>query len=1133
MTTETTDFQEDCMRRFKIRLFLLLTALLLSLPALAQQDVITTAIGGGPNGIPALDSNLYTPDAVAADSSGNYYISAYYQNRIFKVNSGGTLTVLAGDGAQGFSGDGVTGGAANAYLYHPYGLAVDGSGNVYFADQYNCVVRKVDTANTITTIAGIGNSCGYGGDGGKGTAAQLYYPGGVALDGLGNLFIADTSNCRIRKLVLSTGTITTSAGNGTCGYLGDTGAATAAEVYNPYAIAADSTGNVFIADTNNYRIREVTKSDGKINTIAGTGAAGFGGDGGKAVSAQIYQVFGLAVDSTGKTVTFGDYQNQRVRQFTVGGNISTVAGTGTAGFTGDGAAATSAELYYPQGVGVSSSKVYVADSSNYRIRLFTVGGNINTIAGNGSYNLPTLLTGMPPQGVVFYYPFGVFGDASGNVFVNDTYNFLVRELVASSDLVNFFAGTGTAGFTGDSGLATKAEINYNDGVVKDSKGNIYIADTNNCVIRMVNTAGNISTFAGVGQRCAYTGDGGPATSAELYYPSGVAVDGSDNVYIADTYNHVIRQVKSGTINTIAGIGQRGGYSGDGGPATAAQLYYPYGVAADGPGNVFIADTYNCRIREVSVATGVISTVAGTGSCAYTGDGPATEEAVNNPQGIRADANDNLFIADTNNQRLRWVSAGGVMTTFAGIANAGYFGDGGVATSAELYYPSGISEDSSGNFLVADQYNFRIRGISAFAALSTAPGSLNFGLTSVGSTSPPESLTISAVGPLTISDISVTGPYSEVDDCPASMPNGTTCTMYVYFTPTGSGNATGTVTMSTNGFFNPASTISLTGLGTAISITGAPVNFGNQLVKTASAVKTVTVTNTGTTAITMGTISLSETTDFAIASNTCPASGSKLNGGANCSIGVTFTPASTGAKKGAVLINDSDPTSPQLAGLSGTGISNVSLSPTSVTFATTAIGVTSAASKITVTNNTAGSITLGTPAVTATVPFLNMSTTTCTNGKIIASKGTCVINVAFKPTVVGFVKGSVSLFDNDPTSPQSATLRGTGTGIKFTPASINFGTVNRGTTVSDTVTVANVGTTTVTFTGAEISGTNSADFGQSGGNPPCGGSLKAGASCNFSVTFDPSKDAVENAAYKLFDNSPGSPQTLPLTGKGQN
>jgi len=1121
------------MRHFTTRLVFLLTALLLSLPALAQQDVITTAIGGGPNDIPALDSNLYTPDAVAADSSGNYYISAYNQNRIFKVNTSGTLTVLAGDGVQGFGGDGVTGGAGSAYLYHPYGLAVDGSGNVYFADQGNCVVRKVDTTNTITTIAGIGNSCGYNGDGGKGTATQLYYPGGVALDTLGNLFIADTYNCRIRKLVLATDTITTYAGNGTCGYLGDGGAATSAELNYPYDVAADTSSNVFIADSSDYRIREVTKSDGKINTIAGTGPAGFFGDGGKATSAEIYTVYGLAVDTTGKTVTFADYNNQRVRQFTVGGNINTIAGNGTAGFAGDGAAATSAELYYPQGVGVSGSNVYVADTSNYRIRLFPVGGSINTVAGNGSYNLPSLVS-MPPQGAVLYYPYGVYDDSSGNVFANDTSNYNARELVKSSGLLNVIAGTGTAGFTGNGGLATKAELNQNDGVAEDSKGNFYIADTYNHAIREVNTAGDISTFAGIGQQPGYSGDGGPATSAELEYPFGVAVDSNNNIYIADTYNHVVREVSStGTINTIAGIGQRPGYSGDGGPATSAQLYYPSGVSVDAAGNVFIADTSNCRIREVFAATGVINTVAGTGSCTFTGDGPATEEAVNNPDGVRVDANDNLFIADTYNHRLRWVSAGGVMTTFAGTGSAGYLGDGGVATSAELYYPSGISEDSSGNFVVADQYNFRIRGITAFAALSTNPGSLSFGLTSVGSTSPPESVTISAVGPLTISDISVSGPYSEVDDCPASMPNGTTCTMYVYFTPTGSGSATGTVTISTNGFFNPASTISLTGSGTAISITGAPVNFGNQLVKTTSAVKTVTVANTGTTAITMGTITLDETTDFAISSNTCPASGSKLNGGTNCSIGVTLTPATTGAKKGAVLINDSDPTSPQLAGLAGTGISNVSLSPTSVTFATTAIGVTSASAKITVTNNTTGNVTLSTPAVTVAAPFVNASGTTCTNGKVLAAKATCIINVSFKPTVAGLAKGTVTLSDNDPTSPQSATLRGTGTGIKFAPNPVNFNSVNRGTTATVTVTLYNVGTTTITFTGAEISGANSADFGQSGGNPPCSGSLKAGANCPFNVTFDPSKDATENATYKLYDNSPGSPQTLPMTGKGQN
>jgi hypothetical protein len=321
------------------------------------------------------------------------------------------------------------------------------------------------------------------------------------------------------------------------------------------------------------------------------------------------------------------------------------------------------------------------------------------------------------------------------------------------------------------------------------------------------------------------------------------------------------------------------------------------------------------------------------------------------------------------------------------------------------------------------------------------------------------------------------------------------------------------------------------------VVGAPLNFGNQLTKTTSAAKTVTVKNNGTTAITMGTISLNETTDFAISSNTCPASGSSLNAGVTCTIGVTFTPASTGAKRGAVLIADSDPTSPQLVGVTGTGISNVSLSPTSVTFATTAIGVSSAATKITLTNNTGVSITLGSPAVTVTGHFANATSTTCTNSLVIAATGTCIINVTFKPTAVGYASGLLSVADSDVTSPQTVALQGTGTGIKFTPATVNFGTVNKGTQVNSTVTITNVGTTPVGFVGAEIAGTNSPDFSDNyGDGPPCNNTtaapLQPGATCTLTVYFLPTKVGTESAVYKVFDNSPGSPQSLTLTGKGQ-
>jgi hypothetical protein len=1132
------------MRRFTISAVALLTVLLVSYPALSQ-DVVTTAIGGGPNGIPATDANLYNPYGVAVDSSGNVYITSFNQNRVFKVNSStGIISVVAGSGAQGYAGDGVTGGAGNASLYHPYAVAVDATGNVYIADQYNCVVRKVDTSNTITTIAGTPGSCGYSGDGGKGTSAQLYYPDGLGLDSSGNLFIGDNNNCVVRRLILSTNVISTYAGNHTCGYSGDTGAATSAELYTVGGVAADSSGNLFIADSGNCVIREVVKATQKISTVAGNHTCGYNGDGGPATSAEMNQVFGITLNGT--TITIADYYNQRIRQFTVGGNINTVAGNGTAcaGTCGAGGSATSAELDYPVGVAsTSAGTIFLSDNNNYVVESFTVGGNIKVVAGNYSPTLETLINGAPATGVVLNYPYEIADDSSGNVYIADSHNYMVRENVKSTGLVNFFAGNGTYGYSGDGGPATSAELTYTYGVAKDSTGNVYIADTSNCLIRKVNTAGIISTFAGfvvggTSPRCGYTGDGGAATGAELNQPYNVAVDSKNNVYIADYSNYVVRKVTAttGIISTIAGIGGIGGYSGDGGPATNALLNTPIALAVDPAGNVFIGDYNNCRVREINAATGIITTVAGNGNCSYTGDGLAIDVGVSYPQGLAVDANDNLFVSDYYN-RVRWVNPNGILTTIGGNGSGGYSGDGGSALSAMFYEPTGVALDSAGDILVSDYNNLRVRSISAFPAVANNPASATFGLTAVGTTSPPQVVTVSALGPVQINNISTGTNFSEADNCPASLANGKTCTMYVYFAPTTSGNINGTVTVNSNGFFNAVNTVSLNGLGTAVKLTGSPLIFGNVLVKTTSAAQTATVTNAGTSAITMGTISLTDTTDYTISANTCPASGSTLAGGASCTISVKFNPTSTGFKRGAVVINDNDPSSPQLVGLSGTGTSNVSLTPNTIQFPTTAVGVASAPTKVTLTNKTGVSITLGNPSISITGPFVVAATSTCTNNLVIAANGTCIINAQFKPTKVGFVSGTISVNDSDVTSPQSIAVSGYGTAVKFTPPSINFGTVTKGTQVSSTVTITNVGTTNVFFTGAEFTGTNSADFADNySDNPPCGNNsgnpLKPGGTCNLTVYFTPSKTGTESATYKVFDNSVGSPQGLPLTGKGQ-
>ena len=1037
----------------------LLTALLLALPALAQQDVINTVIGGGPSGMPAIDADLYYPVAVSVDSSNNYYIAGQ-GNRVFKVSSTGELTLVAGTGFSGYSGDGVTGGATQATLNQPNSAVADGAGNIYISDTVNCVVRKVDTTGTITTIAGEGPSgCGYNGetstDGKPATDHMLYYPEQLALDSAGaNLYFADYYNCRIRKLVLATDAISTVAGTGsspTCGYTsGSPIKAIAAELNYPDGVAVDGSGNLYIADTGNYLVRKVTASTGNITNVAGTAPTSANGgyticsyapptdgcgDGAAATSAALGTTYFLAVNSTGTTVTISDYYNFIIRRFTVGSKINTVVGSGSGGFCGDGGPALSACLYYEQGVAVDSSgDIYIADSDNYRIRAVNTqatavtlagvsipAGDIQTVGGNGSTTLPNVVTDVPALGVVLYQPFGVIEDPSGNIFVSDTYNHNVREDVAGT--VNIIAGTGIPGYGGDGGPATSAQLDYPYGVARDSSGNIYIADQENCLIRMVNTSGTITTFAGLvsggSPSCGYSGDGGPATSAQLYYPTGVFVDSNNHVWIADTYNQKIREVVSGTINTVAGNGTAG-YSGDGGLATAAELYYPNDMRVDAAGNVFIADTYNHRIREVNATTKVINTIAGNGGVGFSGDGPATENSLYYPSSLFVDANDNVFIGDTSNNRVRWVDPAGTITTFAG-STPGFSGDGGVATSAELYNPMGVFEDSSGNVLVADYSNYRVRKINAFNAVGRSVGSIAFGLQAVNTTSNPELATLSAIGSPTISSITTTGPFAEADNC-VSLTNGTTCEVYVFFTPTVAGPANGTLTITDNGFLGTTQTISLRGIGAGVAVTPGTINFGTELLKVVSASKPVTIKNDSTATITGLSVSLINTADFAIASNTC---GATLASKASCTVGVTFAPQSINSRKGTLVVIDSDPSSPQIVGLSGIG-TEVEFSETTVNFGSVVDGTT-ATQNVTLTNvgSTALTITKGALSGTNAADFTAPANPPC-GGSVSSNGGTCTLTFTFKPSKVAAESATWTLTDNGGGGTQKLTLSGTGT-----------------------------------------------------------------------------------------------------------
>jgi RHS repeat-associated protein len=346
---------------------------------------------------------------------------------------------------------------------------------------------------------------------------------------------------------------------------------------------------------------------------------------------------------------------------------------------------------------------------------------IETVAGDGigSYSGD----GGPAVQAKLYLSHGVVVDASGNIYIADTDNNRIRK-VDMSGTITTVAGDGTQGYSGDGGPAVQAKLYYPRGVAVDGSGNIYIADTYNHCVRKVDTGGIITTVAGDGTQ-DYSGDGGPAVQAKLYRPNGVAVDGSGNIYIADSSNHCVRKVDTGgIITTVAGDGIQG-YSGDGGPAVQAKLRHPSGVIVDGSGNIYIADTLNHCIRKVDTS-GIITTVAGNGTEGYSGDGgPAAQAKLRHPSGVAVDASGNIYIADTHNNRIRKVDTSGIITTVAGDGTWwwwGYSGDGGPAVQAKLDVPCGVAVDVSGNIYIADYGNHRIRKVgssSAFAGNMTA------------------------------------------------------------------------------------------------------------------------------------------------------------------------------------------------------------------------------------------------------------------------------------------------------------------------------------------------------------------------------------------------------------------------------
>jgi sugar lactone lactonase YvrE len=762
--------------------------------------IITTVAGDGflggyyrGDGGPATNASFYFPSGVALDAAGNLYIADTSNNRVRKMDTNGIITTVAGNGTNGFSGD--DGSATNASLGLPgglgmnavAGLCMDKQGNLYIADLGNNRIRKMNTNGIITTVVGNGNNT-YSGDGGQAVNASLNEPTSIAIDSIGNLYIADMGNSRIRK-VDTNGIITTIAGGGSIpimwgpnsGY--ESLPATNAQLNLPYGVVADTNGNVFIADTYDLRIEKVD-TNGILTVIAGHGMLeGFSGDGGAATNATFTRPKGVAVDPA-QNLYILDTLNERVREVDSNGIINTVVGNGAGypngAFGGDGGTATNGSLQEPVcAVFTPSGNMYLADSWNNRIRFISFGGvpylNLSNVSltNNGNYCVVVTdasgsvtssiasLTVLVPA-TINVQPTSQFAPVGSNVTLNvgaygtmtlayqwffngitldgQTNSLLVLENVTTNQTGGYRVIVTNLYGSSTSSVASLV-VGYPPVITSQSSNQMILIGNKILISAEVSGSGPftyqwqfngtnlpdnlITTIAGK-SGAGYSGDGGAATNANLYSPRNVTVDTVGNIFIADSSNYRIRKVDAnGIITTVAGK-SGSGFSGDGGAATNAILGTARGLAIDSANNLFIADTSNNRIRKVGT-DGIITTVVGNGSSGYSGDGgAATNSGLYYPYDVTVDTSGNLFIVDTRDNRIRQVTTNSLISTIAGVgpvypSSGSYSGDGGTATNAHLNYPLGAAADTAGNVFVADTSNNRIRKVDTNGIITIVAG----------------------------------------------------------------------------------------------------------------------------------------------------------------------------------------------------------------------------------------------------------------------------------------------------------------------------------------------------------------------------------------------------------------------------
>jgi sugar lactone lactonase YvrE len=587
---------------------------------------------------------------VAVDSGGNVYVADSDNHSVRKITPGGVVTTLAGNGHPG-SNDG-TGTAAS--FEFPLGVAMDNTGNLYVVDG---LIRKISASGAVTTLAN--------------ADWEFLNPSAVAVDGSGNLFVLD------RGLPAAIWKITP---NGVATIVSE-----ASQFGLSAGMAVDTSGNVFVADTGN-SIRKITP-DGIVTTLAGGQLGSADGDGS---AAQFNNPSGLAVDKAGN-VYVADTDNGTIRKITPSGAVTTLAGDHTVAFVGRFADGTGneAQFSFPTGLAVDSEgNVYVVDSGNCAVRKITPFGLVTTLAGAPPQRGSSDGTGSAAR---FSRPAGLALDAEGNIYVADQWNSVIRKITGAGQVTTL---AGRAGHPGSAdGTASEAQFNNPAGVAVDSAGIVYVADYANSTIRKITPTGTVTTLAG---RAPQQGDAdGTASDARFHYPSGLAVDRAGNVYVADTFNGTIRKISAvGTVTTVSDV------KGD-----AARFYGPHGVAVDGADNVYVADTLGSTIRKIT-PSGIVVTLAGSANQVGSADGSASAAMFNEPYGVAVDGEGNVYVADSLNSSIRKITPSGMVMTLAG--KAGQVGDNdGTGNVARFSSPQGVAVDSGGNVYVADWEDNRI------------------------------------------------------------------------------------------------------------------------------------------------------------------------------------------------------------------------------------------------------------------------------------------------------------------------------------------------------------------------------------------------------------------------------------------